>query len=74
MVAANIAATIFVAVAFFGVGFGVPWREVVGHGAECGEAGASLVRFAPVIVDLRAIEQFRRGKARRSCRRRTRMK
>jgi sensor histidine kinase YesM len=27
MVAANIAATVFVAVAFFGVGFGVPWRE-----------------------------------------------
>src|SRR5262245_31430265 len=26
MVAANIAATLFVAVAFFGVGFGVPWR------------------------------------------------
>jgi sensor histidine kinase YesM len=26
MVAANIAATVFVAVAFFGVGFGLPWR------------------------------------------------
>jgi two-component system, LytTR family, sensor histidine kinase AlgZ len=29
MVAANVAATVFVAVAFIGVGFGMPWRQAV---------------------------------------------